>query len=157
MVCHVIVKEQMESEEGKQSNTESKLSLDPNLKTKVTNTNKVGKNSVFIFGADARKSMLEKHKSEEIEKSLNAFKCDLCDYRCEKSNTLKKHNKTKHTKQKCSKCSVEFKTSIDLLSHIAREHHDEDGGKLHSTPKSDSEQEKTDFVFSEFMLDESLV
>ena len=150
-------KEQMESEKDKQSSTESKSSLDPNLKTKGTNTNRVGKSSVFIFGAEARKSVLEKHKSEEIEKSLNAFKCDLCDYRCEKSNTLKKHNKTKHIKQKCSKCSVEFKTSIDLLSHIAREHHDEEEGKLQSTPKSDSEQEKPDFVFSESMLDEFLV
>ena len=76
---------------------------------------------------------------------------------CEKPNTLQKHINTKHTKQKCSICSVEFRTSIDLLSHIAKEHHDEEEGKLQSTPKSGSEQEKPDFEFSECMLDEFLV
>ncbi len=54
-------------------------------------------------------------------------------------------------------CSVEFKTSIDLLSHVAIEHHDEVEVRLQSTPKSDSKQEKPDFVFSESMLDEFIV
>ena len=63
---------------------------------------------------------------------------------------------TKHTRQKCSMCSVEFKTSIDLLSHVAREHHDEEEVRLQSTPKSDSKQEKPDFVFSGRTSDDEL-
>ena len=115
--------------------------------------------SIFIFGAEARKSVMEKKKSEEIEKSSKSLKCDLCEYRCEKPNTLQKHINTKHTKQKCSICSVEFGTSIDLLSHIAREHHDDEeacSNKLQSTPKSESKKEKPEFVFSESMLDDFL-
>ena len=42
------------------------------------------------------------------------------------STTLKKHMNTKHTNQKCFICSVEFKTSIDISSHVAKEHHDEE-------------------------------
>ena len=137
----------------KLSNKEENLNVIKRQKSKTKET----KNSVFIFGAEARKSLVEKKKSEESDKLSKAFKCDLCDYRCEKSTTLKKHMNTKHTKQKCSMCSVEFKTSIDLLSHVAREHHDEEEVRLQSTPKSDSKQEKPDFVFSESMLDEFLV
>ena len=51
-------KEKMESEKEKQGSTESKLSLDPNIKTKGANSNKVSKNSVFIFGAEARKTQI---------------------------------------------------------------------------------------------------
>ena len=78
---------------------------------------------------------------------------------CEKPNTLQKHINTKHTKQKCSICSVELGTTIDLLRHIAREHHDDEEAcsiKLQSTPKTESEKEKPDFVFNESMLDEFL-
>ena len=88
-------------------------------------------------------------------KSSKSLKCDQCDYCCERPNTLKKHINTKHTKQKCSICSVEFKKIIELLSHIAREHHDEEEAcsfKLQSTPNSDSEKEKPDFVLDEFLL-----
>ena len=63
------------------------------------------------------------------------------------------------TLSKSVQCSVEFGTSIDLLSHIAREHHDDEdacSNKLQSTPKSESEKEKPEFVFSESMLDEFL-
>ena len=74
---------------------------------------------VFVFGAEARKSVLEEKKSEEVRKSSKSLKCDQCEYRCERINTLNKHMNTKHTVQKCSLCSEEFKTSMDLLSHIA--------------------------------------
>ena len=102
---------------------------------------------------------MEKKKSEEIEILAKSLKFDLCKYRCEKPNTLQKHINTKHTKQMCSICSVEFGTSMNLLSHIAREHYDDEEVcciKLQSTPKSESEKEQQDFVFSESMLDEFL-
>ena len=125
-------------------------------KGKISNT-KDSKKSVFVFGAEARKSVLEVKKSEEIKKSSSSLKCDQCDYNCERPNTLKKHINTKHTVQKCSLCSQEFTISMDLLSHIAKEHHDGEDVcslNLQSTPKSG--KEKTDFVVDESMLNEFL-
>ena len=61
---------------------------------------------------------------------------------------------TKHTVQKCSLCSEEFKTSMDLLSHIAQEHHDEEEAciiQLQSTPKAGKEQ--TDLELDELLLE----
>ena len=112
------------------------------------------KKPVFIFGAEARKSVLEEGKSNEIGKSSKLMKCDQCDYSCERQNTLKKHTNTKHTVQKCSLCSEEFTTSMDLISHIAIEQHDEEEAcslELQSTPKSGKEKE--DLEFDELMLE----
>ena len=55
--------------------------------------------SVFKFGADARKAVpnkIEIHK----EKNSKEVKCELCNYRCEKVATLKKHINSTHTKHK---------------------------------------------------------
>ena len=71
---------------------------------------------------------------------------------------LKKHVLSKHTKQKCTVCSKEFGTSPEVLSHIAKEHHEQEEAsiiQLHSTPKSDAEGE-SEFVCSESMLDENI-
>ena len=50
-----------------------------------------------------------------------------------------KHINTKHTEQKCKICNKDFKTSIDLISHVAKEHDKEEEAwdiKFQSTPKS---------------------
>ena len=62
------------------------------------------------------------------------------------STTLKKQMNINHTNQKRFICSVEFKTSIDILSQIAKQHHDEEEVRLQSTPKSDNKQEKADIL-----------
>ena len=106
--------------------------------------------NVFIFGAEARK------KVQEQEKPLKGFKCELCKYSCEKETTLKKHVQSKHTMQKCTLCGKEFGNSIELLGHIAKEHHEQEESldiQLQSTPKSDKEG-KSDFVLFGSMLDE---
>ena len=66
---------------------------------------------------------------------------------------------SKHTEQKCKVCSQDFKTIMDLVSHVAKEHHETEEEwevKNHSTPKSNKEEKESSFVFSESMLDEFL-
>ena len=79
----------------------------------------VKERQVFKFGAEARKTVSDGDKSKK--KSSKLFKCEQCDYECEKSCTLKKHMTSKHTEQKCSQ---DFKTIKDLVSHVAKEHHE---------------------------------
>ena len=110
---------------------------------------------MFIFGAEAGKSLLEKGKSEAMIKTLKSLKCGQCDYTCERPNTFKKHINTKLTLHKCSLCSEEFTTSLDLLSYIAMEHHDEEeanGLNLQSTPKPEKGRQISDFKVDELLL-----
>ena len=113
--------------------------------------------SVFKFGADARKAVPNKIEIQE-EKNSKEVKCELCDYRCEKVATLKKHINSTHTKHKCKICGEEFDTSMALLSHVAIEHNKEDdilNGILHSTPK-DKENKESSFDSSDVMLNKYL-
>ena len=124
-------------------------------KESKTNTRET-KKPVRIFCAEAGKSMLEGWKSEANIKSSKLFKCDQCHYSCDRPNTQKKHMNTKHTVHKCSLCSEEFTTSMDLLSHIAIEHHDEEeanGLNLQSTPKSKKGKQLSDFELDELLLE----
>ena len=34
---------------------------------------------------------------------------------------------TKHTDKKCNICKKEFKTSVELIQHLAKEHNNEEG------------------------------
>ena len=57
-------------------------------------------------------------------------------------------------------CSKDFKTLMELVNHVAREHHKEEEAwntQLKSTPKEDKEGKLSNFVFSESMLDKFLV
>ena len=111
---------------------------------------------MFIFGAEAGKSVLEGGKSEAMIKSSKSLKCYQCDYTFERPKTLKKHVNTKHTVHKCSLCSEEFTTSMDLLSHIAIEHHDEEEANClnsQSTPKSEKGKQISDFELDELLLE----
>ena len=112
---------------------------------------------MFKFGADARKAVPNKIEIQE-EKNSKEVKCELCDYRCEKVATLKKHINSTHTKHKCKICGEEFDTSMALLSHVAIEHNEEDdvlNGFLHSTPK-DKENKESSFDSSDVMLNKYL-
>ena len=59
--------------------------------------------------------------------SRKDFKCEKCDYVCKKQTTMNKHVNTKHTDQKCKICEKEFRTSIELIQNVAKEHQKEDG------------------------------
>lgn len=94
------------------------------------------------------------------KKNSKEFKCKMCDYSCEKDSTLKKHMNSKHTKQKCKQCDKEFRTSMELLNHVAKEHQEEEeegnGYFKSSTPKSKKEGKGSSFVFGNSILDEFL-
>ena len=117
------------------------------------------KDVVFKFGALARKAATDEIKSQEQEKSVKSYKCELCDYRSEKNAHLKKHITSKHSVHKCKVCHKEFKNSMDLVSHVAKEHLEDEevlSVQFTSTPNSDEGGKHTSFVFSESMLDEFL-
>ena len=98
-------------------------------------------------------------QEEGKDKSGKDVKCELCDYRCEKQTTLKKHINSKHTEQKCNISGKEFETSMKLISHIAIEHNEEDeilNEVLHSTPNNLETDKNSSFVFHESMLNEFL-
>ena len=80
---------------------------------------KIRKDSVFKFGPEARKTVLDKGEPSKEERSSKSCKCNICDYSCDKAPTLKKHIYTKHTNQKCDIYRKEFKTSMEVLSHKA--------------------------------------
>lgn len=115
--------------------------------------------SVFKFGAEARKTVVEEKKAQEKDLTTTDFKCEVCDYKCKKKSTLKNHIKLKHSEHKCEACGKEFKESMELVSHMAEKHNKEEevwNVNFQSTPKSEKETEKSSFIFSESMLDEFL-
>ena len=90
------------------------------------------------------------HKEGSGEPTKNSdgwVYCDMCDYKCKKQTTFRKHTNTKHGQnQKCNVCGKSF-TSKDLL---------EDHTILDHIDLEFESQKDTSFVFSESMLDEYL-
>ena len=118
------------------------------------------KDSVFTFGAASRKAVSDKLKTDEEENSDKCLKCELCDFKSDKNAYLKKHITLKHSAQKCKVCQREFKSSMDLVSHVAKEHlEDEDvlNVKITSTPTSEKGRIYASFVLSESMMDDVLL
>ena len=98
------------------------------------------KDAVFKFGAGARKAASDKIKAHEEENSDNCFKCELCDFKCEKNAHLEKHITLKHSVQKYKVCQREFKTSMDHVIHVAKKHLEDEEAlniQLTSIPTSD--------------------
>ena len=107
-------------------------------------------NAVFRFEAEARKDVAVSMKCKEKEKSVKKFECELCDYSCEKFATLKKHINSKHTEQKCKICNQEFKISMEVVIHVAKDHKEKEKVKT-STPKTDRQGKQPSFVLSDSM------
>ena len=127
-------------------------SIDPKEK-KLRPRDSNHKDSVFVFGAEAQKPVSDQVKPKEKEKLAKYVKCDLCDYKCEKRPTLNKHINSKHTEQKCKVCSKDFKTSMQLVNHVAQMHNHQEES---STPKEESNNQNYSFEFSESVLAEDL-
>ena len=71
--------------------------------------------------------------------------CEICEYKCKKESTLRKHVNTKHNQyQKCYECGKMFDSKESLECHKEKGHGQEEVIK------------DTSFVFSESMLDEYL-
>ena len=113
------------------------------------------KDSVFKFGPEARKTVSDKYEPPKEKPSSKISKCNICDYSCEKLSTLKKHINSMHSKQECDICKKEFKTSMEVIIHKAKEHHEEEetwNVKAHSTPKKGNED--LSFIVRNAMLDD---
>ena len=98
-------------------------------------------------------------RSEEQERQSKDFKCELFDYICKKTSTLKKHINTKHTEQKCEICKMKFKTAMEIVSHIVKEHHkqeEETKVDFRSTPKLGKGNMDSSFPFDDSILNEFL-
>ena len=59
-------------------------------------------------------------KSKKSKK--DQYKCEKCDYKCKREETLLKHMNLKHEHQECKICSKSFSSTVELLQHIAKEH-----------------------------------
>ena len=78
-------------------------------------------------------------KNTDVQKMLS---CDLCDYNCKKSVTLRKHMAIKHQDDK-DDGNVECSSEDEVFSLSEIKH-----------PKDNNAKSKKSFVFSESMLDE---
>ena len=118
------------------------------------------KDSVFKFGAASRKAASDKIKSHKVENLEKCFKCELCDFKSDKNAHLEKHITLKHSVQKCKVCQREFKSSMDLVSHVAEEQLEDEeelNVQMTSTPTSEKGGLHASFVLSESMLDNVLL
>ena len=71
--------------------------------------------------------------------------CELCDYRCKRKLTMKKHMNTKHSKEReiCKECKEEFKSAIELLKHISEHHHIKEQNSIVDKNTEDPDQNIT--------------
>ena len=56
----------------------------------------------------------------------DVYKCEVCDYTCQKFTTLNKHRNTKHIGHVCQVCGKNLSNAMNLLQHVAIEHNEED-------------------------------
>jgi hypothetical protein len=68
-----------------------------------------------------KKNMAGVDKKSKVSKK-DLFKCEKCEYTCNKEGTLKKHTNTKHDYQQFKVCTQKFSSPIELLHHITKEH-----------------------------------
>ena len=168
IVSHEFKVKEIESKECNKVREAAKTIKDPNKIIKKKDTSKdlqieqsKDKVPVFKFGATARKTVSDQTNIQEEgkDKSGKDVKRELCDYRCEKPTTLKKHIKSEHAEQKSKICGKKFETSMKLICHIAIEHDEEDeilNEVLHSTPNNIDTDKNSSFVFHESMLNDFL-
>ena len=90
----------------------------------------------------------QEERSEDATKKTDGWvQSDICDYRCKKQTTLRKHTNTKHNQDKKNYVCGKSFTSKDLLEdHTILDHMDLEF----------ESQKDTSFVFSESMLEEYL-
>ena len=74
-----------------------------------------------------------------IRAKENQLKCTICDYKCTKELTMKKHINTKHSKKSydCYKCHEVFKDETGLKLHMENKHESEN--KKETAAKLNSE------------------
>ena len=66
--------------------------------------------------------MLTEANKETKKNNKPNYKCDACGAMFKNKSTMKKHYTSKHEEQYCKFCNVRFKTSIEVLQHVAKDH-----------------------------------
>ena len=58
-----------------------------------------------------------------VEKSNKVFKCNICDYRVDRSDSLKRHMRL-HTGNmfKCDECGMQYNSKHNLVTHQKKKH-----------------------------------
>ena len=75
----------------------------------------------------ARKTETDKINSKEEEKNQKFFFNVRFGITSVKNAHLTKHITSKHYVHKCKVCQKKFKTSLDPVSHVAKEHLEDEG------------------------------
>ena len=105
----------------RQTYSRKKTVEDPNpvtgdIFTKVT---EIKAHTVIVKEVNVTKEPVKKYDSDEKECFVE---CKLCDYKCQKDTTLKKHTNTKHQEYNCKVCNKKVSNSMELLQHTAKEY-----------------------------------
>ena len=109
--------------------TQKVLYLEEEIGNIKENSNKIERKEPFKDADEYENStpVSAKLKPPGVEKKSKAskkdqFKCEKCDYTCQKEATLQKHTNTKHVDQQCKVGSKKLSYTMERLHHIAKEH-----------------------------------
>ena len=114
------------------------VTTDKNFKPKICSSPKEKE--------EASKVKVKQDKMKKIERKEVFFTCDNCDFKSKKEEHLKKHKITKHEDSVCQVCKEKFKSFMELLKHVAKNHSQEPDQKmkLQGEDKTVNEAEKED-------------
>ena len=112
-----------------QKNKEIQL-CENNINEKVIQSNLVVKNVEFEVQKESGPPDIEnKHVDNILIKSCEeAVKdgwiyCEICEYKCKKKNTIRKHMRTKHSQCiSCKECGKLFGSEYSLAIHKGKDH-----------------------------------
>ena len=82
-------------------------------------------------------------KTNKAESKKDLFKCEKCDYKVKKEDTLKKHMITKHDGHVCKECNKNMSSFMELLKHVAKMHTKE---TVEGTDQTESEKKVVEVV-----------
>ena len=91
----------------------------------------------------------DKVKTNKIKEGL--FNCNICDYKVQKEETLKKHMVIQHEDHTCKECKHKLPSFMELLKRIAEKHAKDRGEEKGEKAK---DKENITFMSSESMVDE---
>ena len=131
-----LVENMVDYNKNKEQNVES--SKDVENKEKDTNLDQTKSNHVDV--KDTEEDYGEKSNDLHVNKTQTVFKCEECQFECEKQITLNKHRNTKHTQDNskkservnkaasnndkfhCDECSYSCSTKKSLKKHMSQKH-----------------------------------
>ena len=130
--------------------TRKVLYLEEEIGNIKENSNKIERKEPFKDADEYENStpVSAKLKPPGVEKKSKAskkdqFKCEKCDYACQKEATLQEHNNKKHVDQQYKVCSKKLSFTTELLYHIEKEH----SCKIEDNVKNNQGQDESQIYF----------